>query len=70
MGSIPGAPIHKMYARMTRALWINNDITYTGTGHNHNGQGLHDASGAHDPGEAQEQNDPQDVLQTGQVHPD
>ena len=47
-------------------LW---DIPYTGAGHNHNGKGFHDAGGSHDPGETQEQDDPQDVLEAGQVHP-
>ena len=42
--------------------------TYTGAGHAHDGQRLQDARRANDPGETQEEDDPQDVLEAGQVH--
>lgn len=41
--------------------------THAGAAEEDHAEGLHDAGNPHHPGEAQEQDDPEDVLETGQV---
>ena len=43
--------------------------THTAAADEDDAEGLQHASRAHHPGEPQEQDDPEDVLQAGQVHP-
>lgn len=57
-----------------RALWGSRgpapaQNTHTAAADEHNEEGLQHASCAHHPGQPQEEDNPKDVLQAGQVHP-
>ena len=43
--------------------------THTAAADEHNEEGLQHPSRAHHPGQPQEEDDPKDILQAGQVHP-
>lgn len=45
-------------------------MTHTDAAHGDDGEGSQDSCRADDPGETQEEDDTQDVLHAGQVHPD
>lgn len=47
--------------------WKGPWVTHAGTAHEHNEEGLQDASRPHDPRQAQEENHAKDVLEAGQV---